>query len=230
MQGPGPAERTAPPAERKAADGLPSAPSGALPPGLSLRELDDKVRQCTACPLHEQRTHTAFDRGNPEAELMFVGEGPGYEEDLQGIAFVGPAGQLLDRMIAAMGFGHDEVYICNVVKCRPPKNRKPTAAEMACCVPYLHRQIELVGPAVIVTLGATGLQGLLGLDDGVGITRLRGRWRLYQGRIPVMPTFHPAYLLRSPDKKRQVWQDLQQVMQRLGKPLPARQVSPRRGD
>jgi DNA polymerase len=183
--------------------------------------LEHEVRGCVRCPLHEHRTHTAFARGTPTAELVFVGEGPGAEEDAQGLPFVGAAGQLLDRMIAAMGYGRDEIYICNVVKCRPPGNRKPTAEEMAACAPYLHEQLGLVGPQVLVALGATAVQGLLEWDDAAGfgpsITRLRGTWKLYRGRVPLMPTFHPAYLLRSPEKKRDVWSDLQSVMRRLGK-------------
>ncbi|MBN1605132.1 MAG: uracil-DNA glycosylase, partial [Polyangiaceae bacterium] len=124
------------------------------------------------------------------------------------------------RMIAAMGFGRDEVYVANVVKCRPPNNRKPEPDEMAACLPYLGRQLELVSPRVIVALGATAVQGLLGASEG--ITRLRGRWRLYQGRLAVMPTFHPAYLLRNPSAKQQVWQDLQAVLRQIGLEPPRR--------
>jgi DNA polymerase len=129
------------------------------------------------------------------------------------VPFVGAAGQLLDRMIRAMGHEPEDVYIANIVKCRPPNNRKPEPEEMEVCIPYLHEQLELVAPKVIVALGATAVQGLLGTR--VGITRLRGTWKLYRGRIPVMPTFHPAYLLRQAEKKRDVWSDLQQVMKRL---------------
>jgi DNA polymerase len=182
--------------------------------------LDQNVKGCTRCVLHQQRTQTVFARGNPDAELMFVGEGPGRDEDLQGFPFVGKAGQLLDRMIGAMGYQPDEVYIANIVKCRPPDNRKPEPDEIAACVPYLREQIELVQPTVMVALGATGVQGLLGTS--MGITRMRGNWKLYDGRIPLMPTFHPAYLLRQPEKKREVWDDLQQVMKRLGKAPPAK--------
>jgi DNA polymerase len=147
-----------------------------------------------------------------------VGEGPGADEDDQGFPFVGKAGQLLDRMIAAMGFGRDEVYVCNIVKCRPPKNRKPEPDEMASCRPYLARQLELIQPKVIVALGATAVEGLLGISGG--ITRLRGNWRVYGGRIAVMPTFHPAYLLRTPEAKRDVWNDLKEVLKHLGRPVP----------
>jgi len=152
--------------------------------------------------------------------VCFVGEGPGADEDAQGFPFVGAAGQLLDRMIAAMGLARDEVYVCNIVKCRPPKNRKPEPAEMEACRPYLTEQLELIAPRVIVALGATAVQGLLGTSEG--ITRLRGTWKLYRGRIPVMPTFHPAYLLRTPAAKREVWHDLQAVLRHLGLPVPTR--------
>lgn len=133
---------------------------------------------------------------------------------------MGKAGQLLDRMIEAMGFSRDEVYICNIVKCRPPDNRKPDPEEMSQCMPYLAEQLALVEPQVIVALGATAVQGLLGTAGG--ITRLRGNWRLYQGKIPVMPTFHPAYLLRTPSAKREVWEDLQAVLRQMGRPIPTR--------
>ena len=170
--------------------------------------------------LHEKRRHTVFSRGDPFAELVFVGEGPGADEDAQGEPFVGAAGQLLDRMIAAMGYGRNEVYIANIVKCRPPNNRKPEPEEMASCMPYLVQQLGLVRPKVIVALGGTAMQGLCGTTEG--ITRLRGKWKLYKGLIPIMPTFHPAYLLRNPAGKRDVWSDLQDVMKRLGKAPPGK--------
>jgi uracil-DNA glycosylase len=180
-----------------------------------------EVIACTKCRLHEGRTQTVFARGNPDADIVFIGEGPGFEEDRQGLPFVGPAGQLLDKMIVAMGYHRDDVYVANVTKCRPPNNRKPEADEMAACMPFLQQQLDLVDPKVIVALGGTAVEGLLGTT--VGITRLRGTWKLYRGRIPVMPTYHPAYLLRSPDKKREAWADLQAVMRRLGKePPPAK--------
>lgn len=197
---------------------LPVARDGhALDPvtrGVHLEALSKEVAACVRCPLHATRTQTVFARGNPASELMFVGEGPGAEEDAQGLPFVGKAGQLLDRMIAAMGYHPDDVYIANVLKCRPPGNRKPEPMEMASCEGYLQRQIDLVQPRVIVALGATAIEGLLKVS---GITKLRGTWRLYRGEIPVMPTFHPAYLLRTPADKRLVWADLKLVMEKLGK-------------
>ena len=210
---------------------LPLPPMPALPPVAAaespvdlaarlhrLTVLENTVRTCTACELHRERTQTVFARGTGSSGLCFIGEGPGADEDAQGYPFVGPAGQLLDRMIAAMGLGREEVYVCNVVKCRPPKNRKPEPDEMRTCSPYLLEQLELVAPRVIVALGATAVQGLLGTTEG--ITRLRGTWKLFQGRIPVMPTFHPAYLLRTPGAKREVWTDLQAVLQQMGRQVP----------
>lgn len=181
---------------------------------VRLEQISRDVAACVRCPLHASRTQTVFARGNPESDLMFVGEGPGAEEDAQGLPFVGKAGQLLDKMIVAMGYQPADVYVANIVKCRPPNNRKPEPAEMEACEGFLHEQIALVQPRVIVALGATAVEGLLKIS---GITRLRGAWRLYRGQVPVMPTFHPAYLLRQPQDKRLVWQDLQQVMQKLGK-------------
>jgi uracil-DNA glycosylase len=187
-----------------------------------LRVLADEVAGCARCRLSQGRTQTVFARGNPLAELLFVGEGPGFEEDRAGEPFVGPAGQLLDKMIAAMGYRPADVYICNIVKCRPPENRKPQPDEMEACRSYLATQLELVRPKYIVALGATAIQGLIGTTEG--ITRLRGTWKMYRG-IPVMPTFHPAYLLRQPAAKKEVWSDLQQVMSRLGKAPPGRRSS-----
>ncbi|MGK3984986.1 uracil-DNA glycosylase family protein [Sorangium sp. So ce136] len=203
-----------------------AARANAPPPGTPeervtrLSLIAEEVRTCEKCPLHEGRTHTVFSRGSPLSEVVFVGEGPGAEEDLQGEPFVGPAGQLLDKMIVAMGYHRDDVYICNIVKCRPPKNRKPEPAEMAACSPYLASQLALIKPKVIVALGATAVQGLIGTNEG--ITKLRGTWKLYKGSIPIMPTFHPAYLLRQPSAKREVWSDLKEVMRHLGKSAPDR--------
>jgi DNA polymerase len=206
----------------------PAQTPAAVPSALDTAErlqrlsiLAEQIKPCTRCRLHEQRTQTVFARGTGRSGICFVGEGPGFDEDQQGYPFVGKAGQLLDRMIAAMGFERDDVYVCNIVKCRPPNNRKPEPEEMAACAPYLHEQLELLEPKVIVALGATAVEGLLG-GAGGGITRIRGRWRLYRGRVAVMPTFHPAYLLRTPAAKREVWEDLQAVLRHIGRPIPAR--------
>jgi len=180
---------------------------------VRLAQLADEVKTCTRCALHRERTQSVFARGNGSSGVLFLGEGPGEEEDRQGEPFVGPAGQLLDRMIAAMQLARDDVYVCNIVKCRPPRNRKPEPDEMNHCRPYLEEQLTLLQPRVIVALGATAVQGLLGTTDG--ITRLRGQWKLYRGEVPVMPTFHPAYLLRQPQAKREVWADLQEVLRHL---------------
>jgi DNA polymerase len=187
-----------------------------------LRVLAEQVAGCTKCELHKTRTQTVFFRGNPDAELCFVGEGPGADEDAQGEPFVGKAGQLLDKMIAGMGMGRDDVYVANIVKCRPPGNRTPEAIEMATCMPYLTEQLDLVRPRVIVALGSTALRGLLGPGDG--ITKARGTWKLYRGTIPVMPTFHPAYVLRTPTQEVRglVWSDLKLVLKQLGRELPKR--------
>jgi DNA polymerase len=185
-----------------------------------LTVLAETVKGCTKCVLHESRKQTVFARGNGSSGLCFVGEGPGADEDEQGFPFVGAAGQLLDRMISAMGIARDDVYVCNIVKCRPPKNRTPEPDEMNQCMPYLVEQLSLVEPQVIVALGKTAVQGLFGTAEG--ITRIRGRWRLYQGRIAVMPTFHPAYLLRNPAAKREVWADLQLVLKQMGRSVPSK--------
>ena len=197
------------------------SPGGPAPDASRrLEVLAEQVRGCTACGLHAGRKQAVFARGSGSSRLCFVGEGPGADEDEQGFPFVGKAGQLLDRMIAAMGFERDEVYVCNIVKCRPPNNRKPEAQEIAACAPYVHQQIELLDPEVIVALGATAVEGLLGVTGG--ITRMRGRMKLYKGRIAVMPTFHPAYLLRNPAAKADVWKDLQAVVRQMGRQLPSK--------
>jgi uracil-DNA glycosylase len=180
--------------------------------GASLSVVRDDLGECTRCKLSGTRTHIVFGVGSPTAPLMFVGEAPGAEEDRRGEPFVGPAGQLLDRMIAAMGWSRDTVYIANVLKCRPPGNRDPETDEVAECLPFLHRQIEAVAPRVIVALGRPAAQALL--ETSAPISALRGRFREFRG-IPVMPTFHPAFLLRSPDRKRDAWNDLKQVIDEL---------------
>ena len=176
-----------------------------------------ELGECTRCKLHKTRTNIVFGVGNPEARLMFVGEAPGEDEDLQGFPFVGKAGQLLTKMIEAMGLRREDVYICNTVKCRPPNNRNPEPDELLACEPFLKGQLGAVKPEAIVTLGKFAAQSLL--RESTPITRLRGQWREYEG-IPVMPTFHPAYLLRSPAEKGKVWDDLKQVMKKLGLPAP----------
>ena len=183
-----------------------------------LRVLADGAATCTLCRLHESRTHSVFARGNVEAEIAFVGEGPGANEDEQGLPFVGPAGQLLDKMIGAMGFDRDDVYVCNVVKCRPPENRTPQADEAAACDRYLTPQLETVGPKVIVALGRVAAESLGCAEPG---RSWRGMWGSWRG-IPVMPTYHPAFLLRSPEMKRPVWEDLQKVLGRIGRTPPSR--------
>jgi DNA polymerase len=183
-------------------------------PILSLKTLREKIGDCTRCFLSQGRTHLVFGEGNPTASLMFVGEGPGEEEDLQGRPFVGAAGRLLTRMIEAMGFKREEVYIANVVKCRPPNNREPKPEEIRQCLPFLKEQISIIRPRILVTLGKCAVQSLLSTTEP--ISRLRGRWQNYEG-LPLMPTYHPAYLLRNPSAKREVWSDLQKVMEALGK-------------
>jgi len=179
----------------------------------TLESVREQMGECTLCKLHKGRHNIVFGVGNPRARLMFVGEAPGEEEDLQGLPFVGKAGQLLTKMIEAMGLRREDVYICNTVKCRPPNNRNPEPEELEACEPFLRGQLAAVRPEAIVTLGKFAAQALL--REATPISRLRGQWREYQG-IPVMPTFHPAYLLRSPQEKGKVWADLQEVMKKLG--------------
>ena len=211
---PGKSRPAIPPSVPPAPAPAPECASTAGKQPETLEELREIVLQCQKCPLAPTRHTVVFGEGNPHARLMFVGEGPGEQEDLQGRPFVGPAGQLLDRMILAMQFTREEVYIANVVKCRPPHNRNPEPEEADACRGYLARQIELIQPEVIVVLGAVAARFLLQRREG--ITRLRGHWLGYNG-IPVMPTFHPSYLLRDPSGKRLAWSDLQQVMKVFGK-------------
>ncbi|HEY2031882.1 MAG TPA: uracil-DNA glycosylase [Myxococcales bacterium] len=177
-----------------------------------LEEVEQGLQGCTRCKLHKGRTNIVFGVGNPKARLMFVGEAPGEDEDLKGEPFVGKAGQLLTKMIEAMGLRREDVYICNTVKCRPPNNRNPEPDELSSCEPFLKAQLAAVKPAAIVTLGKFAAQALL--REETPVSRLRGQWREYEG-IPLMPTFHPAYLLRSPGEKGKVWDDLKQVMKKL---------------
>lgn len=195
-----------------------------------LRVIDEsRVRFCTRCGLHAGRNKTVFGQGSPAARIVFVGEAPGAEEDRTGLAFVGRAGELLTAMIEkGMGLTRDDVFICNVIKCRPPDNRTPAPDEIAQCVPYLWEQLDIIRPEVIIALGGPAAQTLLRTRDG--ITRLRGRWYdLHLSgmpgigpAVPCMPTFHPAYLLRSPGEKVKAWEDLKLVMAKLNLPVPAR--------
>jgi len=216
--------------------GLPAETPAAQSPSLSpearaaaFADLRGRVLACTKCPhLAAARRNVVFGVGSPSAELMFVGEAPGADEDAQGEPFVGRAGELLTKIIQTMGFRREEVYIANILKCRPDTpgqtagNRKPTADEMRTCVPYLIEQIDLIRPRVLVALGATAVEGLLG--RAVSITKLRGQWQSWRG-IPLMPTYHPAYLLRNQalSEKRKVWEDMLAVLERLGRPISPRQ-------
>jgi uracil-DNA glycosylase len=199
------------------------------PKAERLAELRGPVLACVKCPhLVQSRTQVVFGVGNPEAELMFVGEAPGADEDKQGEPFVGLAGQLLTKIIETMGYARSEIYIGNVLKCRPDMppgasgNRKPKADEMQTCLPYLRQQIDIIQPRALVALGATAMEGLLGVTDPMA--RLRGRWHDFQG-IPLMATYHPAYLLRNQSlgEKRKVWEDMLLVLERLGRPISEKQ-------
>ena len=181
-------------------------------PGLQL--VREELGDCRRCKLCAGRTNLVFGVGNPEAHLVFVGEGPGADEDAQGEPFVGKAGQLLTKMIEAMGYARQDVYICNVVKCRPPGNRNPEPDEIAACEPFLKKQLGAIRPRMIVALGKFAAQCLL--RDDTPISRLRGDFRSYEG-IQLMPTFHPAYLLREPARKKEAWDDLKKVMAALGR-------------
>jgi DNA polymerase len=188
--------------------------------GLAI--LREEIGDCRRCRLCDGRQNLVFGVGNPDAHLVFVGEAPGADEDAQGEPFVGKAGQLLTKMIEAMGYRRDDVYICNVIKCRPPGNRNPEPDEVAACEPFLKKQLAAIRPRMIVALGKFAAQCLL--RDDTPISRLRGNFRTYEG-IPLMPTFHPAYLLRDPSKKKEAWHDLKQVLEALRRlgfepPLP----------
>lgn len=186
------------------------------------RILDDIGPNCTRCKLHKARTHIVFGVGNPKAQLVFVGEGPGHDEDVQGEPFVGRAGKLLTQMIEAMGLRRQDVYICNVVKCRPPENRLPERDEIATCSPYLLRQLGVIQPKVVCCLGACSAQTLLNTNQG--ISRYRGEWFDFHGS-KLIATYHPAYLLRNPPAKSEVWKDLQKVMAVLGLEPPRKSKS-----
>lgn len=186
--------------------------STALNTVKTLAGLQDHIGPCTRCKLCKGRTNLVFGTGNPKAKLMFVGEGPGEDEDLSGEPFVGRAGQTLTKMIVAMGFTREDVYIANVVKCRPPNNRNPEPDEIAACMPFLFKQIKLINPKVVVCLGKFAAQTVLNTETA--ISNLRGRFQERDG-ITIMPTYHPAYLLRNPSMKKFVWEDLKMVMERL---------------
>jgi uracil-DNA glycosylase family 4 len=199
---------------RRSSGEAPASPAGAGPDTLAALEL--RVASCNRCGLHRTRKNVVFGEGSPTSRLMFVGEGPGRDEDIEGRPFVGRAGVLLTRIIQAMGLQRADVYIVNVVKCRPPENRNPEPDEIAECLPYLEKQIDLIAPEVICTLGNISTQTLTGLRNG--ITSMRGRFYDYRG-IKVMPTFHPAACLRKPETKRLVWEDVKQVMKILDLPI-----------
>ena len=220
-----------PPAPTRAPAPTVVASASPLAPGAkeqAIAELRERALVCVQCPnLASSRKNVVFGVGDIHASLMFVGEAPGADEDAQGEPFVGAAGQLLTKIIQAMGLTRSQVYIANILKCRPDTpgessgNRKPTTGEMSTCIPYLHAQIDLIQPKVIVALGGTALEGLLNLT---GITKQRGQWKEYRG-LPLMPTYHPSYLLRnqSLSEKRRVWEDMLAVMERLALPISEKQ-------
>jgi DNA polymerase len=197
--------------------GIHSIPSPGGGNQETLEDIRADIGDCRRCKLCAARKNIVFGVGNPHAELMFVGEGPGADEDDQGEPFVGRAGQLLTKIIAAMGMTRADVYINNIVMCRPPGNRVPEPDEVTSCKPFLMRRIEAINPRVIVCLGATAVQNLL--EREVKITRIRGTWIDWNGR-QLMPTFHPAFLLRNPAAKKEVWEDIKEVLKFLGRPIP----------
>jgi DNA polymerase len=187
--------------------------------GDTLEQISTDLGDCTRCKLHRHRNKIVFGTGNPRAELMFVGEGPGHDEDVQGLPFVGRAGQLLTQMIEAMGLRRSDVYIANVVKCRPPENRTPEKDEVSTCMPFLLRQLGAINPKAVVCLGSVAAQALLNTNKS--ISRFRGEWFDFRG-ARLMATYHPAYLLRNPHAKPEVWTDLKKVMAYLGLKPPVR--------
>lgn len=194
------------------AEPQPPAPQAISPQRPTLAEIREELGDCQRCKLARSRTHIVFGEGNPQARLMFVGEGPGREEDLQGRPFVGQAGQILNSLLAKLGLRREEVYIANIVKCRPPGNRDPEPDEIAACLPFLLKQIDSIQPRVIVTLGRPATQALLKTEER--ISKIRGIWQKYN-KIRVMPTFHPSYLSRFPRERIKTWEDMQQVMEYL---------------
>ena len=232
-------ESSLPKPKSKVAMPVPAAPVPRIAPvvvpsGPSLFEAVEKVKDdtllkiredigdCTRCKLHKGRNKIVFGDGSAKAQLVFVGEGPGADEDAQGLPFVGRAGKLLTQMIEAMGLQRKDVYICNVVKCRPPENRTPEPDEVQTCSPFMFRQIDVLNPKVIVCLGAVAAKTLL--ETTRGISQFRGEWQEWRGRR-LIATYHPAYLLRNPNAKSEVWKDLQKVMVELGLPLPKKSKS-----
>lgn len=197
------------------------APVAARKERETLEQIREDLGDCTRCKLCHSRTNIVFGVGSAKAKLVFVGEGPGRDEDAQGIPFVGRAGQLLTQMIEAMGLKRADVYICNVVKCRPPENRTPEKDEVAACSPFMLRQLDAIRPRVIVCLGSVAAQTLLGIQKG--ISHYRGEWFEFRG-AKLMATYHPAYLLRNPNEKGKVWADLQKVMAELGLALPKKRA------
>jgi uracil-DNA glycosylase len=200
----------------------PQPEAGVRDPAEALRIIREDLGACTRCPLHQQgRKQIVFGVGNPKADLMFIGEAPGADEDAQGEPFVGRAGQLLNNMIKAMGLGREDVYIANIIKCRPPGNRTPERDECETCSPFLMRQIAAIRPKVIVALGAVAAKTLLALN--APMAELRGRWYDFRG-TKLAVTYHPAFLLRDPRQKKEAWKDLQRVMKELGLRVPATQT------
>lgn len=188
------------------------------------QRLEEEVGACVRCPLHEKRSQAVFGTGHPFSEIMVIGEGPGEEEDRQGLPFVGKSGQLLDKILAAAGFSREEnVYIANIVKCRPPENREPAPEERAACLPWLEEQIALIQPNIIILLGSTALKGLI--DPEGKITRMRGTW-IHWNDIWVMPTYHPSALLRNPDLKKEVWEDMKEVVRKYREVVDPKHHSP----
>jgi len=205
---------------------VPEVSSRGMAPAEALAELKRWTLECHRCPLAGTRTNVVFGEGSPEARLVFVGEAPGADEDATGRPFVGRAGQLLEKIIKAMGLEREEVFICNILKCRPPGNRTPGPREVAACSPLLREQLKVLKPEVIIALGGPAAKTLL--ESKLGISKLRGRFHMYNG-VPLMPTFHPAYLLRNPGEqyKRMVWDDMKAALARLG--LEAPPPPPKRG-
>lgn len=209
--------------EKKIPDTKPASPSGEKQ--AKLDEIAAEIAQCTQCPLSETRTKTVAGEGNPDADIVFIGEGPGANEDKQGKPFVGRAGKLLDNIIKAMGLSREDVFIGNIIKCRPPGNRDPKPDEIKSCFGYLQKQLEIIEPKVIIALGSPAAKSLLDTTEGIG--KLRGKFHEYVpdiGKKPIklMPTYHPAYLLRNytKDARSKVWSDVQKVLEELGLPVP----------